>query len=63
MNELEKQRILSDLSGQGRVYAIALLVLIVYVLIASGVVRLSPISPPDQSSRTLQPYSSPRAER
>lgn len=62
MNELEKQRILSDLSGQGRVYAIGLLVLIVYVLIASGVVQFA--TPPRMGATAppLPPYSTLRAD-
>ena len=46
MNALERQRIHSDLSGQGVVYAIALVVLIAYLLIASGVVKPTVSAPP-----------------
>ena len=57
---LEKQRMRSDLSGQGLVYALALLGLIVYALIASGVLQFSPGPQAGAASESLPSYATPR---
>ncbi|MFC1525603.1 hypothetical protein ACFL6X_02210 [Candidatus Latescibacterota bacterium] len=63
MNDLDKQRIHSDLSGQGVAYAIALLVLIAYLLIASGIMQPSSSAPPPGAAPQPQPpYGVPHAD-
>ena len=62
MNDLHRQRILSDLSGQGAVYGIALLVLILYLLVASGILQPSPPPPPGAEPQSQPLYGMPRAD-